>query len=259
MIKSSVGVSAAPTPTNTGSLKNETKGKESFGQMTPVGSVWSHSVADKSLERSGDNQSSQDSKAAASLSKPAPWAKSNQAEGETVEPPSEMLSTRESIKTSSWAVDSDDEDEEGIVSAPPPTYANPAALVQASSSPNVSMAAPLRSEPPPPVPQQPQYPYSGGGNAQGPQSSGRFESWVSSNAPPARDGTGYGSRQWLQGQQVHDNGRQGVESYQARGPRFGSGQDAPQQVRHYQVIHTYTNIYVMHLCLHDCWCFITVV
>jgi hypothetical protein len=217
MIKSSVGVSAAPTPTNTGSLKNESKGKESVGHMTPVaGSVWSHSTADKS---SDDSQSAQDTKASSSLSKPAPWAKSSQAEGEVAEQPAEVLSTRESIKTSSWAVDSDDEDEEGVVSAPPPSYANPAALGQGGVTSGVSSAAPRAEVQTTSVPassQQQQYAYTGGG---GPQ----WGNSGSSGAPPG----GYGTRQW-QGQQGHESARPRGDSYEARGPRFAPSQDGPQ-------------------------------
>ena len=190
-------MSAAPTPTNTGSLRNESKGKDSVGQLTPVGaSVWSQSAGDRSSDRSVENHQGDSDQVSSTGVKRAPWAKATQPDSEPSDqaPPPEVSSTRESIKTSSWTVDSDDDSDDGKVSAPLPTFANPAALSQGGVTTSAStIAAPQTA------PQQYAHPSS----AQAPRYGDRPSAGGGAGGGGPRDG--FSSRQW--GVSSHDPSR----------------------------------------------------
>lgn len=118
-VKSAVGVSAAPTPVNTSSLRSE-KGKDANGNLVPVAStVWGHSSGgnDSNESHSGDTEKSQ--------TRPAPWTGKSQPEADTtetttteVQPPSTSQAIKES-KRRSWA-DSDDDDDDDAPEPPMP-------------------------------------------------------------------------------------------------------------------------------------------
>lgn len=169
--------------------------------MTPVGgSVWSQTPADRSSDRPKEVQTTEvETKPTSSLVKPAPWAKSSQSESEAAAPSStsapEISSTREAIKNTSWTVDSDDDEDDGKITAPLPAYANPAVLasIGASSAPSAAPSMPPKTAPP-----AQQYPYAGGG---GGHSAPRFGDRNPSSAlggpvPNATPRDGYNTRSW---------------------------------------------------------------
>jgi hypothetical protein len=136
--KSAVGVSAAPTPVNTSSLRSE-KGKDANGNLVPVANtVWGHT--------SGGNESNESHSADPdkSQTRPAPWTGKSQSESGTTETPTteaQPSSTSQAIKESkrrSWAdSDDDDDDDPPEPPTPPAPYAvvTPPAVEQSRAQP----------------------------------------------------------------------------------------------------------------------------
>jgi len=139
-VKSAVGVSAAPTPVNTSSLKRENKGKDTSVNLVPVGTtVWGQS-SDAKQNDTSPTAPVEEKNASPTAAKPAPWARPSQQESadttNTQTASADTSSTQRESKMRSWTVDSDDE-EEASKPVAVPTYANPAAAAAATSSPMV--------------------------------------------------------------------------------------------------------------------------
>ena len=133
--KSSIGVSAAPTPVNTSSLRNE-KGKDSNGNIIGT-NVWGHSSGSAELSEPNTNDFEK------SQTRPAPWTvksvqpETNESNGlQTTNTTTATTTTASQIviesKRRSWA-DSDDEDDD------PPEKPTPTATYAIASHPPNAM------------------------------------------------------------------------------------------------------------------------
>lgn len=128
MGKSSVGVSAAPTPVNTSSLKSE-KEKDTNG-LVPVGTnVWVNSSG--GTEAANESQTGDSEKP---QTRPAPWvskSQTNEPEGQEGQSSSATSEALKQAKRRSWAdSDDDDDDDPPEKPTPPAPYAVPPQAVE---------------------------------------------------------------------------------------------------------------------------------
>jgi hypothetical protein len=138
--KGTVGVTAAPTPVNTTSLRND-KSKDSHASLVPVGNnVWGQNSGggnDSNDSHSGDGERSQ--------TRPAPWTSKSQPETDASDGAATATTTTtvtpvqvvKENKRRSWADsddddDDDDEEEEEVVETNPAGKHVPFAPVTAS-------------------------------------------------------------------------------------------------------------------------------
>jgi hypothetical protein len=177
--KGTVGVTAAPTPVNTTSLRND-KSKDSHASLVPVGNnVWGHNSGGNETNESSSGEGDR------SQTRPAPWTSKSQPGTDvsssiatTTVTPSEVVKEN---KRRSWA-DSDDDDEDDdvddeVVEPTPPEKFAP--------TPYVTSTPHERHERPASLPQDVRY--SRDRDAPPDHRSGNNRTFVRDSFPPSRN------------------------------------------------------------------------